>query len=313
MIYLAAIPLLAALIRLTLDVWDRHDLEGTGLNRSRFLRWLSKGFVLPVMIWMIVNFGISTRYPPLLHDLAVAKITGRGWLSGWLLLLPGALWVVGSYWVAVTFLWLLAVHLLEMDCSRREIAIGMLVWGAVLSPVVAVLVYWAGWAGAGLAVTIVLLPVVDEQFALGIPRKRIRQPIYDRALAKIKTGNYTAAEKEVIRQLTKRDSDFAGWLMLAELFANHLNDLPEAERLIQELCHQTDITREQMCQALHRLADWQLYVGKDPAAARRSLEQICQAFPATHYGDVARQRIEKLPSWPREDRSVRRTHDHRQT
>jgi len=82
--------------------------------------------------------------------------------------------------------------------------------------------------------------------------------------------------------------------MLAELYANHFNDLPEADRLVRELCKQTDITRDQMSHAFHQLADWYLESAKDPVNARRSLEEICNAFPATHLGDVARQRINNL-------------------
>ena len=83
-------------------------------------------------------------------------------------------------------------------------------------------------------------------------------------------------------------------MLLAELYATRFNDLPEAERLILELCRQPELTRQQMSDALHRLADWQLDIGKDPAAARRALDEIRRAFPATHYGDVAGKRLEQL-------------------
>jgi TolA-binding protein len=98
----------------------------------------------------------------------------------------------------------------------------------------------------------------------------------------------------VIRQLQKCDSDYVGWMMLAELYANRFNDLAEADRVVRDLCHQTDITREQMCDALHRLATWHLRMGKDAKAACAVLEEICHAFPGTHYADVARERIRQL-------------------
>jgi len=154
--------------------------------------------------------------------------------------------------------------------------------------------YTCGLSAVGLATVIILIPVVNEQFILGNPKRKIIHPIYARALDKLKSGKYTSAEKELLRQLQKSDSDFTGWLMLAELYANHFNDLVEADRLVHQICRQTNITREQMSQALHRLADWHLQVGRDRSAACRALEEICQAFPATHYGDLAQQRIRTL-------------------
>ena len=118
--------------------------------------------------------------------------------------------------------------------------------------------------------------------------------MYARALERIKQRRYSAAEREVLRQLEKCDSDFNGWMLLADLYANHFNDLDEADRLIRELCRQPEINRAQMCEALNRLADWHLTLARNTAAARRALETICEAFPATHYGDAAQQRINRI-------------------
>jgi len=58
--------------------------------------------------------------------------------------------------------------------------------------------------------------------------------------------------------------------------------------------------------AFNQLADWQLKLADDPAAARAALEEICRRFPDTHMSRMARQRISQLPA-SREDLIAQRT------
>lgn len=290
----AAILIAAVLVRWTYYYWQRHDLDGWGFTRAKFRIWLAKGMVLPTLLWMAINAGLSPRFPPLLFAIHAAKAGGGNWLPDWLALATPTVSVVGSYWTAATLVWLLALHIVELECDLRELAGGMIAWTLLLSPVAVFIVHLTGLTGVGWAVALLLAPVLSELLALGNPRKRRIYPVYSRALEKIKAGKYSAAEKEVIRQLEKCETDFAGWMLLAELYAFQFGDLQEAERLVHEVCRQPETTRAQMSDALHRLADWQLKAGADKAAAIRSLELICEAFPGTHYGDVARQRIDRL-------------------
>jgi hypothetical protein len=255
---------------------------------------MTKGLVFPIGFWMAVNAGLSQRFPPLIYGIHAAKTGSAMWLANWLALFVQTVFVVASYWTATTLAWLVAWHTREMEWNPRELTGGMIVWTVLLLPISLLLVHFCGLAGFGLAAALWLERALAEFLALGNPRERMVNPIYSRALEKIRVGKYAAAEKEVLRQLEKCDTDFAGWMLLAELYAYRFQDLEEAERLVHQVCRQTDITRSQMCDALHRLADWQLKAGGDKAAARRSLELICEAFPGTHYGDVARQRINRL-------------------
>jgi hypothetical protein len=293
--FIIALAVLVVLLRISLRFWDRHDFAESAFNRRQFLVWSFKGMAAPLCIWMLVNVGVSTRFPPVLAWIEAAKSHGGHWVSAWLALVPPTLFVLSSYWAAATFIWLVSAHVIELECDRRDLIASIVLWSALLSPVLALILYLGRFAAVGIVVVVVLVPVLTELLALGNPRKKLINPIYSIAVEKIRAGRYSAAEREVIRQLAKRDSDFTGWMMLAELYANHFNDLPEADRLVHELCRQPDITRDQMSQAFHQLADWYLKIGKDPAAARRTLEEICCAFPATHLGDLARQRINNLP------------------
>ena len=84
--------------------------------------------------------------------------------------------------------------------------------------------------------------------------------------------------------------------MLADLYANHFDDLAGAERTVREICSQPEATPTHISVSLHRLADWQLKIGADPVAARRSLEEICERLPGTHLATMARHRINQLPA-----------------
>src|SRR5205823_4090341 len=117
-----------------------------------------------------------------------------------------------------------------------------------------------------------------------------------RAIAKMKFGKYTEAEWEIIRELEKSEDDFEGWMMMAELYANHFHDLAEAEQTILEICDQPRTTLPQLSIALHRLADWHLKLACDPDAARRALQMICDRARGTHLARMAQLRLQQLPA-----------------
>ena len=99
----------------------------------------------------------------------------------------------------------------------------------------------------------------------------------------------------IIGQLEKCESDFDGWMMLADLYANQFKDLPEAERTVHELCEEPATTMSQVSLAFQKLADWHLNLRGDPDGARRALEEICARMPGTHLAVMARHRINQLP------------------
>jgi hypothetical protein len=145
----------------------------------------------------------------------------------------------------------------------------------------------------GLAAMAVLLPMAAYGPAVLRPKKL--PPMYARAIARMKFGKYAEAEWEIIRELEKREDDFDGWMMMADLYANHFHDLGEAEQTILEICDQRRTTTSQLSVALHRLADWQLTIGNDPEAARRSLQMICDRLRGTHLAHMAQLRLNQLP------------------
>jgi len=155
------------------------------------------------------------------------------------------------------------------------------------------ILWLGGWLTLGFAVTALLAPIAG--YAPGILRSKRLPPLYARAVARMKFGKYAEAEAEVIRQLEKREDDFEGWMMLAELYAIHFNDLDEAEQTVLEICDQPRTDPGQMSVALHKLADWHLKLRDDPDAARRALEVIFIRMPGSHLARMAQARAAQLP------------------
>jgi hypothetical protein len=145
----------------------------------------------------------------------------------------------------------------------------------------------------GFAALIILVPLAAYAPTNLAPRKV--PPMYARAIARIKFGKYNEAELEIIRELERWEDDFEGWMMLADLYANHFNDLSEAERTVRELCDSPKVTPSQISVALHRLADWELKLGQNPDAARRALRMVIERLPGTHLAHMAQLRIRQLP------------------
>jgi hypothetical protein len=145
-----------------------------------------------------------------------------------------------------------------------------------------------------LAAIAILAPIAG--YAPAITHAKKVPPMYARAVARMKFGKYSEAEQEIIRELEKCDDDFEGWMMMADLYANHFNDLAGAEQTILEICDQPKTNTSQLSVALHRLADWQLKLRGDPDAARRALQMICDRLRGTHLARMAQLRINQLPN-----------------
>jgi hypothetical protein len=267
-------------------------------QRTQHLRWLVrwsvKGLAVPMLIWCLMNVGLSWQVQAFMPQIQMAQNKGGVWFPTFLRVMAGGLFVVSTYWTATTLGWSLirAAARLEGD-ARADFRVlcttcflGMLLPGLLF-------VWLGGWAAAGLAVMAMMVPMAG--YAPGILNTVKTPPLYGSAIAKMKFGKYGEAEWEIIRQLEKCDTDFEGWMMMADLYANHFHDLGEAEQTIVEICSQPATTAPQLSVALHKLADWYLNLAEDPEAARRALQVICDRLPATHLAHMAQLRMNQLP------------------
>ena len=120
------------------------------------------------------------------------------------------------------------------------------------------------------------------------------KPFYSVFQTKKLKGKYFEALTEVRRQLDKFPTDFEGQILLAELQAENLNDLPGADVTIQRLCAQPGHSPQNFSFALNRLADWHLSITKDRETARQVLEKIMELMPDTEMSLRAAQKIARL-------------------
>jgi hypothetical protein len=260
-----------------------------------FVAWTIKGALVPLTLWIFMNLGISWRLQPFMPEVQAAQNSGGSWFPAFVHVVTLGLFVVSSYWAAVTLGWTVwrAGAGLQEDARRSFKGLCWVCFLGMLVPA-AIVVLVGGISAVGLAAIAILGPVAGYAPTILHPMKL--PPIYARAMARIKFGKYSEAEWELIKELEKCEDDFQGWMMMAELYATHLNDFPAAQDAILDICNQPRTTPSQLSVALHKLADWQLKKQEDPAGARRALQIICDRLPGSHLARMAQLRIDHLPT-----------------
>src|SRR5665213_437959 len=205
---------LAGFCMILWDFCQRLPPEQVPKLRRWFKVWMFKGLLTPFLLWLVFNADVWNWLPPLMPDVDLAKLKGE-WPQMMQHVALLGLFVIGSYWAAVTVAWLLVV-LWQQAADPPQFRGCVLLWSALLAPL-AVLITWSfGWRFAGLGATFWLLPILQQVVALQPERKTV--PLYSRAIAAIHFDKYEEAEKAVIEELQSCEDDFEGWLMLAELY-----------------------------------------------------------------------------------------------
>ena len=268
-------------------------------KQARINRWLVswslKGLLAPLIIWALLNIGLAWYLQPFMPEVQAARNRGGAWGGVYLMALSTGLLLVCSYWSAMTLGWVLASALQSADVkARKEFKQLCVTCLLALGIPVALILLCGGIPALGFAGMLLLTPMAGYSRNFLQPAKM--PPMYARAIARMKFGKYNEAESEIIKELENWEDDFEGWMMLADLYANHFNSLREAEETILDLCSHPHTTPSQLSVALHKLADWQLKLAKDPDAARRSLLMICERLPGTHLAHMAQLRIDQLPA-----------------
>jgi tetratricopeptide (TPR) repeat protein len=121
------------------------------------------------------------------------------------------------------------------------------------------------------------------------------RPFYSVARTRQKQGKYVEAIAEIRRQLDRFPTDLEGLMLLAQIQAEDLKDLPGAELTIERLCAQKHAPQN-IAYALHSMADWHMKIGQDREAARRDFEKVIELLPDTEFSLGAAQRIAHLGS-----------------
>jgi hypothetical protein len=287
-----AIIITVSFVMVVFHYWKQFCGEEFTVEEWNFFRrWLFTGVVIPAAIWLAFNTGFLGG--PVWPYVTPISSSVTGWWRSFRSPMSFALIWISSYWAGISLIWLL--------CRARQCAAEpgrfravCLSWSVVLVPVAVIMVVFEGWFAFGLALMVIAGPMVH--FTLQLQPEKPPAPSYAGALAKLNFGKYEEAETAVIQELEQCEDDFDGWMMLAELYAVHFNDLSGAVETVRDLCSHPTTTPSQVSVALHRLADWQLKIAHDPDAARRALETISARMPGTHLDRMARLRISRLPA-----------------
>jgi len=294
-IFLALLFLSSGFVAMGWVITQRLTPEGQQADLQRWLvPWAIKGLGVPTAIWVLMNLGLSWQLQPFMPQVQAARNTGGPWVPDFIAVLSKGLFVISSYWTATMLAWILVRTAKAADPEPRKDFKG-LCWTCVLGLGVpaGIVLLMGGWPLLGLAVAIILGPMAGYAPPYLHPKKL--RPIYARAIARMKFGKYTEAEWEIIHELERCEDDFEGWMMLADLYANHFHDLAGAERTILDLCDQPTVNASQQSVPLHRLADWHLKLARDPRGARRALGLLADRLKGTHLARMALLRVDQLP------------------
>lgn len=323
--YWGPICVLACLMALTF--YYRHRLFGNDdvvYTRRWLVGWLTKGIIVPAIVFILMNVGSSPLLPavkqmPHPDAEADAKVMARmariaannnlpppappppptawerfGKSFVYVATQTGATLVaLSSMWTALTFGWFVVAAGRRVE-DKSAFVNACAGWGLLLLPVVAFIVYVYGLPGVGIALLAWFCPLTH--YASVLLEKPASIPVYGGAISKLKLGKYREAEKAILGELEKCETDFDGWMMLAELYATRFGDLGEAERTILELCGDPKTTLPQISIALHKLADLHLSQRGDAVAARRVLDEISRRMPGTHLARMASLRLAQIPA-----------------
>ena len=308
-----AILFLLGMIALGAFYWRELFPDDEVYNKRWLLTWMGKGALLPVVTWVALNVGSRPVMPMFVK--VKPPTSPAGWFAMFMFAVnyvcaqtAPALFIIGSYWAALTVGWLVwsAAQRGELRAQdRQDFLVSALVWCGLLSPVVALLLYTYGLKVIGLALLICFCPLAHH--ALNLKPVKLA-PAYAQAIASLKRGKYHQAEQAIIGELEKCETDFDGWLMLAELYAKQFHDLGEAERTVRGICDDPANTLAQAAIALNKLADWQLQFRNDPGDARRALQEIVRRGPGTHLAKMAELRMKQLPATVAEWKEQHRAH-----
>lgn len=122
-----------------------------------------------------------------------------------------------------------------------------------------------------------------------------RRPFFSRAIALRKRGEYPAALAEVQQQLVFFPGDAEGLMLLADIHADDLKDVPAALAVLTEVVTTSGRAASEVALALSRMAALQLNRLNDIAAARETFQRIVANFPHTEAAVTARQHLAHLP------------------
>jgi hypothetical protein len=288
---LLAVAILIAVACCVREHWSRLHNDDPGYN-ALLRKWFVQGVAVPVGIWAFVNLGLFDRFPPLVPKIVMAQAANQVWWPLWFgALINGAGFAI-ICWACITYLWLI-FKATRIVGDTPDFRWALVTVGLPMFFLASLLAFSGRWIVLPSALLIVLMPLTHR--VLNFVEEPPPKPMYGAAQGKINFGRYEDAEVEVINQLEKKDNDFNGWMMLAELYATKYHRLEDAAKVVVDLCRDPSITEVEASLACNKLADWQLQIGNNPVAARAALDLLIQRAPHSHVAHLAEVRLKQMP------------------
>ena len=125
-------------------------------KRSRIIRWLLnwgiKGLAIPLLIWALMNVGLAWNLQPFMPAVQAAQNRRAGWAPEFLDVFARGLFVLSSYWSAVTLGWLLTSAVLVAEPEARK-DFKALCFTCVLALIIpaGIIFLLGGWSTCGMA------------------------------------------------------------------------------------------------------------------------------------------------------------------
>ena len=289
--------------------WQPLLERGHVLKRSDFIGWAIRGLGVPALCWILMNAGVVGSSGPYIPEVSLAKNAGGSrWIDPMLDYAGLGLMVVSFWWLALSLIWLVCVLIKNIpDDNRADFKGCAMFWSFIMFPVASFILLLAARPqpdapigsydrlalAGGFAICAWLLPIVHYTTPLLVKRRNVT--FYSAAIGRMKLGKSEQAEAEILKQLEQCEDDYDGWMMLAQLYAEHYHDLDTADQTVRDLCSQPTLNPGQVYMALNRLADWHLTLGEDPVAAHTALDIVVKAYPGTHLARLAQSKMGQLP------------------
>jgi len=149
-------------------------------ERIRWLRrWFLKGAALPIALWLVMNLGISWNLQPFMPQVQAAKNRGGPWGFAYLRVSAAGLFIITSYWAAVTLSWLLARArlVLEGEALADFKGLCLTAFFGMLLPAIGV-TWLGGWSTLGMGALAILVPIAGYAPVVLQPQKM--PPMYSK-------------------------------------------------------------------------------------------------------------------------------------
>src|SRR5579862_844310 len=133
-------------------------------KRERVKHWLTiwtvKGLGMPMVLWALMNIGLSWSLQPFMPEVQAARHRGGSWMPEYVSVLGDGAFVVSSYWCAITLGWALVSALRNVDEAARKEFRGLALTCSLVLGIPAVIIgVSGGLLGAGLTATLLLAPL----------------------------------------------------------------------------------------------------------------------------------------------------------